>query len=197
MFGCSRLIIVNLVSLEEGWINRNVDRITICSTPGEFLDRSFFHIVYNFSRCQNSSSWGTVLAQTLTFSFFRLQLKFFSVHRPSQSGPGQEPQWSWSKNHFTRCWKVKSNANYHICIIFYMLDLNLKKTTLMEAGTGQKSCHPSSTGEKWLSPLLTPALVVPCWWDQLTMEGVLFCWIFMKIMLHWTLAVKIKFCPVF
>ena len=49
-----------------------------------------------------------------------------------------------------------------------MLDLNLKKTTLMEAGTGQKSCHPSSTGEKWLSPMLTPALVVPCWWDQLT-----------------------------
>ena len=37
---------------------------------------------------------------------------------------------------------------------------------------GQAMCHVTHPGAKWMSQLLTLALVVPCWWGQLTRTGV-------------------------
>ena len=47
--------------------------------------------------------------------------------------------------------------------------MSMERTFKMEAGTGSMSCHPSRC--KMVVTSVDPALVVPCWWDQLTSLG--------------------------
>ena len=47
--------------------------------------------------------------------------------------------------------------------------VSMERTLKMEVGTGSLSCHPSRC--KMVVTYVDPALVVPCWWDQLTSLG--------------------------
>ena len=86
--------------------------------------------------------------------------------------PGQRPQWSKKKN---RLHQEEGNSNVNqVNLMDFKSGFSKKKTSLMEVGTCSIDMSPTSTGAKWLSPMLTPALVVPCWLDQLTIREVQF-----------------------
>ena len=151
--------------------NRNVDRETWCLLPGEFLARSFFRQVYNFSCWKNSSSWGTVLAhKNWLFHIFTCISSFTQF--------AALPIWTWTQTTMIRKWKIIYTKKKEIQILISMqISFSSKMVPRRRGllwwrlGQAQGSCHLSSTGAKWLSPMLTPALVVPCWWDQLTNQG--------------------------
>ena len=84
------------------------------------------------------------------------------------------PSWTWTqmaqnmvrKSFSSRCWKCKTQNKVFSFPLHWMKVL--RRIARWRLGQACWSCHLSSTGEKWLSPMLTLALVVPCWWDQLT-----------------------------
>ena len=150
-------------------IDQNVNRIICCSHPGKFYDRGFLHNVYNFSSCKNLSIWGTELTGTLAFSTFLLANQDLLQCVALPFGPGHGLHWSIKK--IIWCFKmleikilVKMFQSYSILatvqrrFVFWRL--------------GQFHGFVTHPGEKWMSPMLTPALVVPCWWDQLTSQWV-------------------------
>ena len=67
--------------------------------------------------------------------------------------------------------KDAGNINFKFMksFIFSLHVLSMDRTFKMEAGTGTLSCHPSRW--KMVVSYVDPALVVPCWWDQLTSLG--------------------------
>ena len=106
------------------------------------------------------------------FLFLHLSTKFYPMCGP--------PFWTWTKTamfkcekSFTRCWKFKM-SKLKIFNLF-IVGFNLEGTFILEAGTYPVVMSLIQV-KNGLSPMLTPALVVPCWWDQLTSLEVLSGW---------------------
>ena len=106
------------------------------------------------------------------FLFLHLSTKFYPMCGP--------PFWTWTKTamfkcekSFTRCWKFKM-SKLKIFNLF-IVGFSLEATFILEAGTYPVVMSLIQV-KNGLSPMLTPALEVPYWWDQLTSLKVLSGW---------------------
>ena len=121
---------------------------------------SIFHAVKIWSFGERSSQ---ILWLFLIFDLFPSFIQ--SVALPF--GPGHRWHWLKKRKSFnSRSWKFK--VQNQMFSSFHIMESAWRRVSSWRLGQACWSCHLTSTGGKWLSPMLTPALVVPCWLDQLT-----------------------------
>ena len=167
------MIIVNLVL---SW-RRLIKTKTSTEKPDVYFQANFwpeaFSVKYIIFHAGKIRAVGERCLLTKTGFFTSLLVsQALPSLRPSQSGPGHRPQWSKKKN---RLHQEEGNSNVNqVNLMDFKSGFSKKKTSLMEVGTCSFDMSPTSTGAKWLSPMLTLALVVPCWLDQLTIREVQF-----------------------
>ena len=127
---------------------------------------SIFHAVKIWSFGERSSQ---ILWLFLIFDLFPSFIQ--SVALPF--GPGHRWHWLKKRKSFnSRSWKFK--LQNQMFSSFHIMESAWRRVSSWRLGQACWSCHLTSTGAKWLSPMLTPALVVPCWLDQLTIREVQF-----------------------
>ena len=109
--------------------------------------------------------------QTLVFSYPYLYLKSFPLCGPPNLDLDTDQNDQKMEKSFTNQVEGNSTLNFQANLIEFIMVAIRRGLLCWRLGQAQESCHQFSTGAKWLSPMLTPALVVPCWLDQLTNQG--------------------------
>jgi len=108
-----------------------------------------------------------VLTDTLFFLLFCLVFQVLPSVWPSHMDLDMDVSDQQEENHYFKMLELTTLIQQKFQFLFDVM--SMERTFKMEAGTDSLSCHPSRC--KMVVTSVDPALVVPCWWDQLTSLG--------------------------